>query len=74
MVAVSLKKFTGLIYTPNAALSFSGTPTSTSGGCDKVIAQSVSMVGNAVLASACSRYNLNSFGILPNNSLVQLVE
>ncbi len=66
--------FTGLIYTPNAALSFSGTPTSTSGGCDKVIAQSVSMVGNAVLASACSNYNLNSFGILPNNSLVQLVE
>lgn len=66
--------FTGLIYTPNAALSFSGTPTSTSGGCDKVIAQSVSMVGNAVLASACSSYNLNSFGILPNNSLVQLVE
>ena len=66
--------FTGLIYTPNAALSFSGTPTSTSGGCDKVIARSVSMVGNAVLASACSNYDLNSFGILPNNSLVQLVE
>jgi len=66
--------FTGLVYTPNAALSFSGTPTSTSGGCDKVIARSVSMVGNAVLASACSNYNLNSFGILPNNSLVQLVE
>jgi len=66
--------FTGLVYTPNAALSFNGTPTAASGGCDKIIARSVSMVGNAVLASACSNYNLNSFGILPNNSLVQLVE
>ena len=66
--------FTGLIYTPNATLSFNGTPTAASGGCDKIIARSVSMVGNAVLASACSNYNLNSFGILPNNSLVQLVE
>ena len=66
--------FTGLVYLPNSSLSFSGTPTATSGGCDKVIAQSVSLVGNAVLASTCSRYNLNSFGIIPNNSLVQLVE
>ena len=66
--------FTGLLYMPNSSLSFSGTPSSASGGCDKIIAQSVSMVGNSDLASNCSSYALSTLGLLPNNKLIQLVE
>ncbi|MDE2581906.1 MAG: hypothetical protein KGL52_09745 [Rhodospirillales bacterium] len=66
--------FTGLIYTPNASLSFSGTPMSGGTGCAKIIAKSVTVVGNANLASTCSSYQLTSFGNIPNASLIQLVE
>lgn len=66
--------YTGLLYMPNSSLSFSGTPSSASGGCDKVIAQSVSLVGDATLASSCSSYALSTLGALPNNKLIQLVE
>lgn len=66
--------FTGLIYTPNAPLSFAGTPVSGSLGCAKIIAQSVSMVGNSSLASTCSSFQLTSFGGTLNKQLIQLVE
>ena len=66
--------FTGLIYTPNASLSFAGTPVSGSSGCAKIIAQSVSLVGNSTLASTCSSFQLTSFGGTLNNQLIQLVE
>ena len=66
--------FTGLLYMPNAALSFAGTPTSGGQGCAKIIAQSVSVVGNSTLESTCSSYQLNTFGTTPNNSLISLVE
>ena len=59
---------------PNADLSFAGTPTSGSHGCAKIIAQSVSVVGNSRLESTCSSYQLNTFGTTPNNSLISLVE
>ena len=66
--------FTGLIYTPNAALSFAGTPIGGGSGCAKIIARSVSLVGNSKLASTCSSFQLTSFGGTLNNQLVQLVE
>ena len=66
--------FTGLFYAPNASLSFSGTPASGGAGCAKIIAKSVSIVGNATLESTCTSYQLSSFGDLSNNALIQLVE
>jgi hypothetical protein len=66
--------YTGLLYMPNADLSFHGTPTSGSSGCAKIIAKSVSLVGNSQLSSTCSDYQLTSFGTVPNSQLVQLVE
>lgn len=66
--------FTGLLYMPNAALAFSGTPSSASNGCAKVIAQTVSLVGNSTVASNCSDYNLATFGMIADNYLIRLVE
>ncbi|MDE2006211.1 MAG: hypothetical protein KGI51_06575 [Rhodospirillales bacterium] len=66
--------FTGLVYTPNASLSFAGTPVGGSTGCAKIIAKSVSMVGTSSLASTCSSFQLTSFGGTLNNQLIQLVQ
>ena len=66
--------YTGLLYLPNASIKFAGTPTSGSTGCAKILAQSVTFVGNSELSSTCSDYQLTSFGTVPNSQLVQLVE
>lgn len=66
--------FTGLIYMPNANVSFAGTPTSGSTGCAKLIANSVTIVGNSTLATACSSYQLSTFGNSVNTNLLELVQ
>lgn len=66
--------YTGLLYLPNANIKFAGTPTGGSTGCAKILAQSVTIVGNSQLSSTCSDYQLTSFGAIPNSQLVQLVE
>ncbi len=63
---------TGVVYFPNADLSFSGN-TGVAAGCLEVIAKSVSFHGDSSLAANCTSYSALSFGsdTSPGVALVQ---
>jgi Flp pilus assembly protein TadG len=50
--------FSGAIYLPNGALSISGTATDGSSGCAEVVAQTITLTGNAAFSTNCSSYGL----------------
>lgn len=47
---------TGLIYFPNASVSFAGTAGGGSSGCLQLVASTISLTGNSALAANCASY------------------
>ena len=67
--------FTGLVYYPNGALSFTGSSVNGSTGCAEIIASTVRLTGSADLATGCSAYGTLTFGSATTNSaIVSLVK
>jgi Flp pilus assembly protein TadG len=69
----SSPSMTGVVYDPNADLTFGGTAQGGTSGCLEVIAKSVTLHGNASMASNCSAYGALSFSS-DNTTPVTLVQ
>lgn len=54
-------QLTGVVYYPNGALNFRGTPAGGSRGCLNVVAASITLQGNSSMASACADYGTLTF-------------
>lgn len=68
--------FAGLIYQPNGSVTISGNATDGTGGCGEVIANDITLSGDAdtTVAPNCSSYGLPTINSLPSTSRVALVE
>ena len=68
--------FAGLIYQPNGSVTISGNATDGTGGCGEVIANDITLSGNAdtTVAPNCGSYGLPTINSLPSTSRVALVE
>jgi Flp pilus assembly protein TadG len=61
----------GLIYTPHAALTFTGS--SAINGCTELVAWTITMTGSSSTEANCATYGLPSYGSVPGSSSARLV-
>jgi len=74
IAGASALPFTGLIYYPNGSLSVTGASTSGGSTCSEIVANTISFVGSANLASGCTSYGTLTFGSLRSTSTISLVQ
>jgi hypothetical protein len=53
---------TGVLYAPNAGMTFSGSSASSPSSCLEVVVKTASLSGSATLSAACSSYGITNFG------------
>jgi hypothetical protein len=53
---------TGVLYAPNAGMSFSGSSASSPSSCLEVVVSTASLSGSATLSAACSSFGITNFG------------
>jgi Flp pilus assembly protein TadG len=61
----------GLIYTPHAAMTFTGS--SAVNGCTELVAWTITMTGSSSTEANCASYGLPSYGSVPGNASARLV-
>lgn len=66
---------TGVVYAPNANLTFSGSSSQGSSGCAEVIASIIKITGSASLTSSgCASYGAANFASMPASYTARLVQ
>lgn len=65
---------TGVVYAPNGTVDFAGNANDGSTGCAMVVAETVTVVGNASVANNCGSYGLPVFNSLQLPRPVELVQ